>query len=91
MKLKTVLFIFLTGVAVGSAGTWFWMQEPERRDELLQEAREHLQETAESVSEAIENKPFQKNSVVARLSMLCYGERKAVKSGRQFIFGSPPQ
>jgi endonuclease G len=51
MRIKRTLFIFLSGTALGSALTWFYLEEPERRDELIDAARERWDQLAETVQE----------------------------------------
>lgn len=44
MKLKTALSIFLFGCLTGSGLTWFWLEKPQVRDELIESAREKIRE-----------------------------------------------
>lgn len=44
MKFKTGLSVFILGCLTGSGLTWFWLQKPDVRDELIESAKEKIRE-----------------------------------------------
>lgn len=53
MRFKTGLILFTLGFLTGSGLTWFWLQKPELRDELIEAGKEKFNELTEAVERQV--------------------------------------